>query len=170
MKRILTKKGFTLIDTVIYIALYAVLIGSVTMTVYSLYTSNNRNQTHVLLVEEANFLQAKISWIISQAQIVTLPLVNTSDTVLRVIPTDTTLGNLLSVQQNTNALIFTRGSSTRTLSNPDIIVHDLLFTYASTTGTGASLKSILFSFTLSARAPDGKVIMYTVSHTQYIRI
>src|SRR3989338_3513166 len=54
--------GFTLLEAVIYIALFAVIIGGVVGGAYQVIQSSTAAQGQALVYEEANFLLAKINW------------------------------------------------------------------------------------------------------------
>ncbi len=60
------KRGFTLIETLIYIALFALLIGGGISSAFSLIASSDRIGTQAMLEEEGNFLLAKIGWALEQ--------------------------------------------------------------------------------------------------------
>lgn len=58
----MNKRGVTLIETLIYIALFALLIGGGVSSAYVLIESSDRIGVHAMLEEEGNFLLAKINW------------------------------------------------------------------------------------------------------------
>ncbi len=58
----MNKRGVTLIETLIYIALFALLIGGGVSSAYSLIESSDRIGVHAMVEEEGNFLLAKINW------------------------------------------------------------------------------------------------------------
>lgn len=56
------KKGFTLMETLIYMALFGILMtGAITAT-YQLLTGGSRIETAVAVQEEGNFINRKINW------------------------------------------------------------------------------------------------------------
>jgi hypothetical protein len=156
--------GFALIDIVIYIALFAVLIGGVSISAYNLFISTNQNHTSTLLLEEGNFLLAKISWAISQADTITIPLPNASSTLLLITPHDLSLGNSILIQVQNKNMTLRRQNVTSILSNSNVEVSNIVFTYLSTENT----KSIESSFTLTSRAPNGKVITSDFSTINFL--
>ncbi len=156
--------GFALIDIVIYIALFAVLIGGVSISAYNLFTSTNQNQTSTLLLEEGNFLLAKISWVISQTETITTPLTNASSTLLLITPHDVSLGNSIVIQIQNKNLTLRRKNITNVLSNSNVEISNLVFTYLST----ENIESIESSFTLTSRAPNGTVVTSDFSTINFL--
>lgn len=64
---ITNKTGFTLIETIVYIGLFAILISGVVATAYSLIEGGNRNKAAISIQEEGTFLNRKINWALSGA-------------------------------------------------------------------------------------------------------
>ncbi len=57
------KRGFTLIEVVIYIALFSLLLGTAFVTAYQLIFSGDELDDTIVILSEGNFIQRKISWI-----------------------------------------------------------------------------------------------------------
>ncbi len=55
-------KGFTLIETIIYIALFTLLITSGFVSVYQLISGTDSLNTKIRIQKEGNFVLRKISW------------------------------------------------------------------------------------------------------------
>ncbi|MCX6703690.1 MAG: hypothetical protein NTV02_03315 [Candidatus Zambryskibacteria bacterium] len=159
-----TKAGFALIDIVIYIALFAILIGGVSISAYHLFNSSNQNQTNVLVLEEGNFLLAKISWVISQAETITTPPTNASSTILLTTPYDLSLGNSLLIQVQNKNITLRRKNVTSILNNSNIEVSNLVFTRL----TSDNIESIKSSFTLTSRAPNGTPVTADFSTINFL--
>ncbi len=68
-----TQRGFTLIETLIYLALFAIVIGGGMVAVYQIVEGSNRNNTKVIVEEEANFLLRKVDWALGAASSVATP-------------------------------------------------------------------------------------------------
>ena len=64
---IFRSSGFTLIETMLYLALFSMLAGGAVAAGYNLIEAANRNQTRAVLIEEGNFLLGKIGWSLQQA-------------------------------------------------------------------------------------------------------
>ena len=65
--------GFTLIETIVYLALFSIMMGGAIVALFNLFESSGRELTHIMLQEEGNFIIAKINWAISGAQSVNQP-------------------------------------------------------------------------------------------------
>jgi len=61
------KKGFTLIETIIYIALMALLMGGGVVTAFYVIDSAQKNKSDVNIQAEGNFIVRKIEWAMSGA-------------------------------------------------------------------------------------------------------
>lgn len=68
-----TNHGFTIIELLVYLGLFAILIGGAMVGVYQIVESTNRNQAFVTIEQEGNFLQQKIKWSLNGATDILLP-------------------------------------------------------------------------------------------------
>ncbi len=59
------RKGFTLIETIVYIALLSFMLGGVFSVAYDLIESSSRQSQSIAVDEELNFLFRKIDWVLS---------------------------------------------------------------------------------------------------------
>src|SRR5258708_4700865 len=55
-------KGFTLIETIIYLGLFALVMSGIIVSAYALVETAGRNQAKAVLQEEKDFLVAKINY------------------------------------------------------------------------------------------------------------
>ena len=60
------KSGFTLIETVIYIALLSFILGAVIFSVYQIMDSKIKLQQETDYLEEENFILKKIDWVLTE--------------------------------------------------------------------------------------------------------
>lgn len=158
----MNNRGFTLIETLVYLALFALIIGGFVAAAYMLFETSDRNQTKAMMQEEANFLVGKLNWVMSgvDSSYAITPSANTSDSTLTVTKYD---GSTFTV--------FRSGSSMQlngeTLNNSNVTISKLVFihTYAG----GTSPESIEAGFTISAKTPTGGTISEIASTTRYIR-
>ncbi len=62
-----TKRGFTLVEVMIYIALFGVLVGGAVVSAYQVLAGGSRNQQAVEIQQEGTFVNRKINWEVAQA-------------------------------------------------------------------------------------------------------
>jgi prepilin-type N-terminal cleavage/methylation domain-containing protein len=89
LKRAFFRKGFTLVEMLVYIALLALLIGGTVYAAFWLLTDVNDIRAKINTDEEANFILRKIGWALSgaNASAVALPAPGNSGGTLRVAKT-----------------------------------------------------------------------------------
>lgn len=136
-------RGFTLLEVLIYIALFSVLIGGAIVAGYNLLESGNRNETAVAIQEEGNFLNRKINWALTGATSVTA----SSPTTLTVVRSD--LGTLVFTA-SAGSLTLTRGSATPTTLNSAAFSIDNL-AFAVTPAQGGLPASVVVNFSIQGR-------------------
>lgn len=68
----MNERGFTLLETLIYIALFSVLMTGALITVYELLLSSEYNRMHISIQEEGTFIQRKLNWAFKGATDVSL--------------------------------------------------------------------------------------------------
>lgn len=66
-------RGFTLIETLVYIALLAFLLTAGVLTSYTLATNSDKINTSTSTHDEGNFVLRKIDWALSDAESISLP-------------------------------------------------------------------------------------------------
>ncbi len=149
--------GFTLIETLIYMALFAIIIGGGMVAVYQLIQGADASYNHVILQEEANFLLRKIDWALTgatSADIVSSNLV-TQKPILgsNVQLTFSLSGNNLTLQ---------RGSAgANVLNSSSIVVSGVSFTKNAQGGFKTDFTLTTFS--------NGKPASQSFSTTKYLR-
>ena len=147
------QKGFTLIESIIYIALFSIIIGGGLVATYQIIQSVEASQNHVILQGEANFLFRKIQWALTGATAVDSPNTYTLNI---------TKGSTLIFTKNGENLTL----NGTTLNSSSIIVN--LFSITKVTGSGARPDSVIVNFTLST-FQNGKVASQSFSMTKYLR-
>src|SRR6185295_940153 len=103
-------RGFTLIETLLYIALFALVMGGLAISIYGYFATVGRNQTKAMLQEEEQFLVGKINWATSGAKTesiagttLTVTKYDNSTAVVALSGSDMTLGGV--VLNNTNVTV-----------------------------------------------------------------
>jgi prepilin-type N-terminal cleavage/methylation domain-containing protein len=134
--------GFTLLESLIYIALFGILMSGALAGIAALTESANRNDTQALLEDEGTFLLGKIDYEVAST-------------------------NSLSVQnavQNATEVLTSLANPHVPLSNLEITQY---FTASSTPGisaTNPAYEALRTSFTLSATTSSGQHISESFSH------
>lgn len=154
-------QGFTLIETIIYLALFAIIIGGGMLATYQIIEDTNATQNHIIVQEEANFLFRKIDWALTGATAVSANGSNlTISKPISGILTPLTFnfsGNNLTLQRNSGAPLVLNSSS--------IAVTAVLFT--KTTGLSGAPASITTDFTLTS-AQNGRPATQSFSFTKML--
>lgn len=101
------QSGFTLLETIIYCALFSVLMTSALITVYALMNSNEVTHEQTKRIAEASFIQQKLEWVFSNATDVTIINAET----IEIIRADLQTQNPLLLEFTNNNLYFSRGTS-----------------------------------------------------------
>lgn len=155
-------QGFTLIETLIYLALFGILIGGAVVAVYSLLEGGGRTQTRTLIQEEGNFLISKISWALSGAESVAIL---TSDK-LSITKWSPYPSNPVVIGLDTGNMTISKNGATpaTVLNNTDLSVSNLNFVHNYSDG-----ESVSFSFTLKGRTPNGVDISQDFSGEKFMR-
>lgn len=123
------KTGFTLIETIIYIGIIAIILSSFLMTSEQIIFSNNRTHRQIELTGNQKFLVQKINWLLRNVDIINAPLPNTSSSVLSINKVNFP-NNPMVLNLDNNVVYLTTGStttSTAPLTNNSVIVTSLTF-------------------------------------------
>lgn len=171
-KRIATVRAFTLIEAIIYIALFSILIGGAVVAVYGIFESRERNQTKAMMQEEGDYIIGKINWAVSGSSSITSPGVNTTCTspspcVLSLTKWDSSVGTVDLQLSGANITLARGANAAVPLNNTDVFISGLLFTHFY--DGGSNPEGVRASFTLTARTGDGKLISQEFSTTNYLR-
>ena len=158
------KKGFTLIEALIYLALFGILMGGAIVAAYNIYESGSRISARIIVLEEGNFLLAKINWALSGISAVNFPLVGSTGSKLLVTTVDSAIGSI-SIESGGTDIVMTQGGVTQTLNNTNVTVDNLLFDYKQ----NGNVEWITSSFTLNTRTADGKPLSQNFKGTKYLR-
>ena len=132
METDMKKRGFTLIETLIYIALFAFIIGGAVLTAAQLIQGTSQTNTKATTQEEENFVLRKIDWSLSGASAISVP----SQTTMTVTRYD---GNTVDFRLNGTTIEMRTsllGATYLPITTPNVTVNGLKFTYISPVGTG----------------------------------
>lgn len=156
-------KGFTLIEAIVYLALFGILIGGAIVAAYNLFEGSSRGQARAMLQEEGNYLYGKISWALSGTKDITTPPAGFPGSSLLIVKWDTSLGDPIQITlggaTGTDLIMSTSSNPTgQTLNNSNVEVSNLLFLHTLASGNGINPEEVEFSFMVSARTPTGAVL------------
>jgi len=147
-------QGFTLIETLVYLALFALMIGGLVVAAYMLFESSDRNQTKAILQEEENFIMAKIMRALDDASAASV-----SGSTLSIVKYDAT-----SVSIHTSGGdVYLDGNR---LNNANVTIGNLSFVHS---GGGSDPESVEIDLTATAKTPDGMTITQSASTTRSLR-
>lgn len=164
-----TKGGFTLIETIIYVALFAFIMTSALVSVYSILSSSARNQTKAMVQEEGSFLLGKIDWALSG---ISSASVSNGGNTLSVIKFDTSIASPVVITlQNESFFIKRGGGPSRQLNNTNVTVSCAsdCFERVAGSGDGINPESVEANFTVSAKTSDGLSFSQDFSTIKYLR-
>ncbi len=162
------QKGFTLVETLLYIALFTIIIGGGIVAVYQIIQSTEASYSHVILQEEANFLFRKIDWALTGLDGPTsiITPTNYSDTTLTVNKDSAQVkfyldnGNL-TVQRDSGTIVPLNSSNITASSTPSTHLFERII-------TPGKPDAITTNFTLTTEQNSWPATQ-TFSFTKYLR-
>ncbi len=154
------QRGFTLIETLVYLALFGIMVGGFVVSAYGMFESSDRNLAKAMLQQEKNFAMGTVQWALSGAQTVSVPAVGASAGTLTLTKYG---GTVVSIMES-SGVVLVNGNP---ITNSNVVISNLVFIHTHPGGTNP--ESVEAGFTISARTPDGKIIAQTASTTRYIR-
>jgi Tfp pilus assembly protein PilE len=125
--------GFTLIEVIIYIALFSLLLGTAFVVGYQLIEGAGKLNTKTNVTEEGNFVVRKFNWTFSNVSSITTPSSGTSNT-LTLTKYD---GNVINIKLKENKIEMKESSAGNTftaITTDNVSVNSLQFTYIPASG------------------------------------
>lgn len=157
-------RGFTLIETLVYLALYSIIILGALAASYSIFESSARNETITLVEEEGNYLIAKIDLALAHAASIELPSANGNTLLLKSFD-----GSEVRISNNSSRLTQQIDTKTvDTLSNSNVSVVGLMFEHTSSSADGFEPESVSTSFTLMSTTSEGHVLSREFSSMRFL--
>jgi type II secretory pathway pseudopilin PulG len=101
------KRGFSILEILIYLGLFGILMSSVIATVFSLSVSSDKNIASVGIQEEGTFINRKMSWALSGATSVT----GVSSTSISIVRPDLGAQSPLVLSAVGNEMVLSRGGT-----------------------------------------------------------
>ncbi len=109
-------KGFTILEVLIYIALFSILMSGAVVAAYNLLEGGSRNKTAIGIQEEGTFLNRKINWALTGASSVST---SPDGTVLTITRSDLGSQSPLVITGNGTTMTIKRGVGVSTVLNSD---------------------------------------------------
>lgn len=163
-------KGFTLIEALVYLALFSILMGGAVIAAYNLFDSSLKVGTRTMLQGESDFMLAKIDWVLSGAKGVTAPAAGVVGSALTVAKWDTSAGDPMTVSVSGGNLMLTRGTNPAvTLNNTNTRIDSVRFNHIQGSGDGITPEAVETVLTISAMTPTGLSVVRTATTTTYLR-
>ncbi|MDQ5954245.1 MAG: hypothetical protein QG583_173 [Patescibacteria group bacterium] len=163
--------GFTLIETVIYIGLFAILMGGALTSVYAIIEGNNRNQNKAMVQEEGTFILGKIDWALTG---VSSASVDAAGKILTI--TKSNFPNnpiVITVNEQLGNITIKRGIGlTQGLNNSNVRVEcppEKCFNRDLATGDGINPENISVDILVNSRTSDGLPYSQEFSTVKFIR-
>jgi len=145
------QKGFTLIEAILYVAIFGILLTALLGASVTLVQSSGQGNTIAMLSEEGNFLLNKLSYELSNATLVDAPLLGQSGNSLTVQADMFTAGPLR------DGLYITQGlTQPQMLNNSNTWISGLWFYHEA--ADDSAPESVGVHFTLHARSGTGRVL------------
>ncbi len=167
----LVYRGFTLIETIIYISLFSIIMTGAVVSVYSLISSSTRNATKAMVAQEGAFLLGKIDWVLSDIESINLP--TTSGNTLSVTKINGGIENPTIIKVSAGIMSIKKGvgqALSLNNSNTTVICPDSkCFTYELGSSTGINPESLSAYFTIQTKTPDGQVYSQNFYTIKYLR-
>ncbi len=162
MKTPLNQKGFTLIESLLYIALFTIIIGGGLLSAYQIIQSADGSYNHIILQQEANFLFRKITWALTGAT----SFNETASTLTISKPMNGTTAQLIFKLDGGDVTLESGQPDPVILNASSIAVSDGSFSKSA--GVNGQPDSVTINFTLTADQ-NGKPARQGFSFMKYLR-
>ena len=163
-----SRGGFTLMETLIYIALFSVITSFVFGVFYQILGSQNQNRDRIEVDSEANFMMQKIRWALAGVQTINQPAVNTTSTTLSVTRYNFAQ-NPVVFDLNSQALRISKGgASAVVLNNSRVNVSQLIFEHLAQMNNAPKGVKITLSV-ISSDVERPVAASTTITDTVYLR-
>lgn len=166
--------GFSLIETLVYLGLYALIMSGAIISVYTIFESAGRNQTKAMVQEEGTFLAGKIDWVLSGVATTTVPNLGATSSALSVVKFDGTVVTLtltdlgvLQLKDGANPLLPLNNSNTHVSTSTES--SGLVFANTGSSTDPTIPVGVTATFRVSSRTPSGALFMQDFSTTKYLR-
>ena len=155
--------GFTLIEVIIYLALFGILMAGVMAAVYAIVEGGGRSQSKILIQEEGNFLLGKFNWALSGASNISVAILPPS---LSITKYDYTLNPLVFDVGGSELRLRQGGGEANNLNSDDVALTSLNF--QDIPKLNGKPEGLNISFTLASLTYAGAVESQNFEMTKYL--
>ncbi|MDQ5922516.1 MAG: hypothetical protein QG644_224 [Patescibacteria group bacterium] len=164
--------GFTLIETMIYIALFALIMTGTIVSIYGILGSSARNQLKAMVQEEGSFLVGKVDWSLNGASSIevrdngfslTITKYDGSVIKLSISPTD---GNMTLTEDGIENVL---NNSNVEIECASLSEEMGCFNYTESSGEGINARKLSTYFTVNSRTSEGMPYSQDFSTIKYLR-
>lgn len=149
-----TKKGFTLVELLIFMGIFSLLIFIIVDIFSSALETNQEIQSFSVVQQDGSYIISRLQYDISRAQTITIPAsLGTQTTSLQVIVDGTTH----TYQLNSDNLLLTDPTGTNQLNSFDTVVSNISFTRVGNVGGKNTIK-LAFTLASKTQRPQGPEI------------
>ena len=153
-------RGVTLIETLVYLALFTISIGSLVVAAYAFIESTGRNHTRAMIGEEVSFLTTRIEGILTE--------IDKAQPILYGATLHATTFHHSMISIGLTGKNIWLNSPQNILNNSNVTVQELSFIHKG--GTNATdPERIEFMFTVEAHAPNGMILTDKAKSTVYLQ-
>ncbi len=160
--------GFTLVETLVYSGLFAIVISFAVIIFYQIVSLESQNRTRREVETEADFLMRKIVWALNSAESVSSPAAGATSSVLTLSRYNFSQ-NPLTFDVSSGSVRLGRGGGTAApLTNGNVNVTEIVFSHLVASGTAPEAVRI----TLSVVASTSEAVVRastTIENTIYLR-
>ncbi|NBV77611.1 hypothetical protein EBR66_05615 [bacterium] len=161
-------RAFTLIETVLYLALFSALLGGLFMCAYMLIDSADRSQTKAMMQAEKQFILATIDRALTGASAIAT---TTPPNAVTITHLDGTVTKFCAVGTNIVQLVGAGTCSTRgvALNNSNVTISKLTFLHTYNPMNPSIPEKLEAGFTIHSFTSRGMPLSQTASTTRYVR-
>lgn len=166
-KRNSARKGFTLIETLLYAALFATVMSFAILIFYQSLSSESQNRARREVETEADFLMRKIIWTLNSAQSISQPAVNATSSALALSKYGYAENPLVFDVSGGVARLSKAGGQAVRLTNNNVRIDQMTFSHLPASGSRPEAVQVVISMSASTSEPIAEAST-TLENTIYL--
>jgi type II secretory pathway pseudopilin PulG len=166
-------RGFTLLESLLYIALFGLIMNGMLSGLWAFTESADRIQTQAFLETEGNFLMEKMQYDMRQAKTISQPVDTATTSELVLASADSAspeaypnYGTYIELYLADTVLMRTQEKTSLPLSSNSVNVSDLSFKRLDTDSNDP--ESITIHFQITATTSDDQLVSQNFSSVEYL--